>query len=250
MKTLTIRFYEELNDFLPKKKKKQAFQVTFSGRQTVKDIIEAQGVPHAEVDLVLTNGISVDFGYIVNPGDIISVYPVFETLDISSVTRLRKKPLRNPKFILDVHLGRLVKYLRLLGFDTIYRNDFTDNEIIETAATEDRIILTRDVGILKRNEVNKGYWIRNQDPKEQVKEVVKRFDLYRHVEPFKHCLECNGLISKVSKESIQDRLLPGTRKYYDTFYQCPDCQRIYWEGSHYQRMLKTIREIKDYNNKK
>jgi len=120
----SIRFYEELNDFLPLERRKVDFSHEFQRRASIKDLIEALGVPHTEVDLILVNGASVDFSYIVRDGDRISVYPMFEAFDIQTVSRVRPQPLRVIRFVLDVHLGKLARYLRLLGFDTLYRNDY------------------------------------------------------------------------------------------------------------------------------
>ena len=248
MKSVNLRFYEELNDFLPAGKRKQPFNAAFKGRQTVKDLIESQGVPHIEVDLVLVNGKPVDFGYLVMPDDRISVYPVFESFDIADVSNLRDKPLRRTSFILDVHLGRLSKYLRWLGFDTLYRNDYDDDEIVHISNAQHRIILTRDVGILKRNEVKTGYWIRNIYPRLQTVEVMERFDLYTQIEPFKRCPDCNEVIVRVEKETVLDRLQPGTRKYYDEFFRCPGCEKIYWKGSHYTKLNAFISEIIEHQS--
>jgi uncharacterized protein with PIN domain len=250
MKSVTLRFYEELNDFLPERKKKQPFGVEFKERQTVKDIIESQGVPHIEVDLVLVQGKPVDFGYQVQPDDKISVYPVFESFNISSVNELRDKPLRKTAFILDVHLGRLKTYLRLFGFDTLYRNDYEDEEVVKISNAEHRIILTRDVGILKRNEVKLGYWIRNIYPRQQIKEVIDRFDLYDRIDPFNRCSECNGTIEKVSRESVFGQLQPGTRKYFNEFFRCTGCEKIYWQGSHYTKLNDLISEILSHQHDK
>jgi uncharacterized protein with PIN domain len=243
MKNVTLRFYEELNDFLPAGRKKQSFEVAFRGRQTVKDIIESNGVPHIEVDLILVNGQPKEFGYLVCDGDRISVYPVFETFNISPVNVLRRKPLRKTAFILDVHLGRLKKYLRIFGFDTLYRNDYRDEEIVEISNKEHRIILTRDVGLLKRNKVRSGYWVRNIYPRLQVREIVERFDLYDSVDPFRRCSDCNGMIGEVSAESVSGMIKPRTRRYFDVFFQCAGCGKIYWKGSHYTKMCDFISEI-------
>jgi uncharacterized protein with PIN domain len=235
-----FRIYEELNEFLPSEKRKKLFAYTFNGSPSVKDAIEANGIPHAEVDLILVNSISVGFSYKLRDGDIVSVYPVFETFDITSLVHLRPKPLRISKFILDVHLGKLAKYLRLCGFDTLYRKDYNDIEIINISSSEKRIILTHDVGLLKNKEVTHGYWIRSQHLNEQLKEVFLRFDLKHQMLPFTRCLECNGLLTEVSKEDIMDRLLPETDKYFTDFRKCMECDRIYWEGSHYERMKRYI----------
>ncbi len=243
MKLAHFRFYEELNEFLPAKKRKTSFEYEFRGKPSVKDAIEALGVPHVEVDLILVNGKSVDFTYGLQDGDKISVYPVFEGLDISPVIRLRDKPLREVKFILDAHLGRLAKYLRLCGFDTLFDNYYDDPEIVDISVIEKRIILTRDRGILKNSRVTHGYWIRSQDPEEQLKEVFKRLDLNRQVILFTRCMVCNTLLEEVKKEDIARRLQPGTRRFYSKFRRCPGCDRIYWNGSHCEKMKEFIDNI-------
>lgn len=246
MKSVRIRFYEELNDFLPPNRRKKRFDFAFTGRQTVKDIIESAGVPHSQVDLILLNGRSAGFGEMVENGDDISAFPAFETLDIGNISKLDKKPLRDIRFILDVHLGKLTRYLRLLGFDSLYRNDYSDDRIVRISNTEERIILTRDRGILKRKAVNRGYWIRGHSPKQQAREVVRKFDLSGSIRPFRFCLTCNGKITEVSKKDVEELLPPRTRQYYQKFYRCTECNRVYWEGSHFLRMKKLIDEIKNH----
>jgi len=243
MNQARFRFYEELNDFLPASRKKQVFSHPFHGNPSVKDLIESMGVPHTEVDMILVNGESVDFSYKVSSADLISVYPVFECLDISDVQHLRAQPLREIKFVADVHLGRLVKYLRLLGFDTVYDRELSDSEIVNTSVSQRRIILTRDKGLLKNRKVTHGYWIRATDPRIQIKEIVSKFDLKDHLKPFSRCLRCNSLIVDVLKDEIAYKLLPKTRKYYNQFQICPDCRRIYWEGSHYDKMKQFIESL-------
>jgi hypothetical protein len=238
-----FRFYEELNDFLPGYRRKVEFPYTFTGNPTVKDAIESIGVPHVEVDLILVNSKAVDFMYRIKDQDKISVYPVFEILDISEVQRLRAKPLRDPAFILDVHLGRLAKYLRLCGLDTRYEKDLTDREIVNISLSQNRAILTRDRGLLKTKEVTHGHWIRTSKPTEQLKEVLRSFDLLNSYHPFSRCLECNGVLVEVEKEEIDYMLPARTREYYRNFRKCPVCNRVYWEGSHYERMKKFLDNI-------
>jgi uncharacterized protein with PIN domain len=245
VKQATFRFYEELNDFLPAKKKKEEFIHHFEGNQSVKDAVEATGVPHVEIDLILVNGVSVDFKYILQHNDKVSVYPVFETLNIEGVTHLRSEPLRETKFILDVHLGKLAKYLRMLGFDTLYRNDNDDPEIIRISLAEHRIILTRDIGLLKVKTVTHAYFLRSQDPKEQLSEVLKYFNLVSTIDPFNRCIKCNGHLEPVEKEKIINQLEPLTIKYFNTFYKCNNCQCIFWEGSHYEHMQRFIKALKN-----
>jgi uncharacterized protein len=242
----TFRFYEELNDFLPKDKRKVPFVHTFSGNPSIKDQIEAIGVPHVEVDLILVNGESVDFSYILQDKDFVSVYPVFETFGITPVSHLRAKPLRVPAFILDVHLGKLARYLRMLGFDTLYRNDNDDPEIIRISLAEHRIILTRDIGLLKVKSVSHAYFVRNQDPGKQLVEVLDYFDLYPSIDPFNRCIKCNGQLEPVEKEEIIQRLEPLTIRYFNEFYRCRDCQGVFWEGSHFEHMQRFIQDIRHY----
>jgi uncharacterized protein with PIN domain/sulfur carrier protein ThiS len=243
MKQAWFRFYAELGDFLPAAKRQIAFAHSFEGRVSIKHLIEALGIPHPEVDLVLVNGQSVDFAYLVQDGDRISVYPVFESIDITPLVRVRPQPLREPRFALDTHLGRLAAYLRMLGFDTVYRNDYADEELAHLSSSEGRILLTRDRGLLKRGVVTHGYCVRETNPRRQLVEVLRRFDLFQAVAPFRRCIRCNGSLETVSKEAISHQLPPKTRQYYDEFHICQGCDRIYWKGSHYQRMQQFIARV-------
>jgi uncharacterized protein with PIN domain len=242
-KHITIRFYEELNDFLPKEKRKKDFEYTFTGNPSIKDVIEAIGVPHPEVDLILVNGKSVDFQYHILPDDRISVYPVFELIDISPIYRLRPEPLRNPIFILDVNLGKLAAKLRMLGFNSLYQNNFKIDDIINIAAAENRIILTRDQGLLKNNKVTRGYWVRNTNPEKQTVEVIKKFDLLSKIKPFSICMVCNDKIKHVEKEEIIEAIPEKVKEYFDEYYRCCGCANIYWKGSHYIKMQREIESL-------
>ena len=238
-----FRFYEELNEFLSLEKRKEFFPYSFNGNPSVKDAIEALGVPHVEVDLILVNSLSVDFSYKLQNADSVSVYPIFESFDITSVTHLREKPLRDLKFILDVHLGKLAKYLRLCGFNSHYQTGYNDQEIIRLAVSNKMVILTRDKELLKNKKVTHGYWIRSQYLEEQLKEVFLQFDLKNQIRLFTRCMECNGILADVSKKDIMYRLLPKTRQYYQKFTKCPDCDRIYWVGSHHEKMKEYIASL-------
>ncbi len=242
-KSVILRFYEELNDFLPDYKRKVNYELPFFGSPSVKDVIESQGIPHTEVDLILVNGISVDFQHKIVPGDRISVYPEFEILDISPLIQLRPEPLRITRFIADAHLGKLARYLRMCGFDTVYENDISDDKIINHSIKEKRIILTRDLGILKNGQVQRGYFIRAQKPLNQCREVIKKFNLFSQKRPFTRCLKCNGLFHTANKKSIKSMVPIKTYQYYQDFYRCSDCRNIYWKGSHYEKMLKIIDKI-------
>ena len=244
MKNAQIRFYAELNEFIPKKNRQKTTRHTFLGKPSVKDVIESLGVPHTEVDLILVNGDSVRFSYSLKDGDEVSVYPVFESMDIKAVSRVREAPLRQSRFVADVHLGKLAKYLRMAGFDTLYENDSSDPELIQIALQQKRILLTRDKGLLKDKRLTHGYLVRATDPKEQIREILERFDLFSKMKPFTICLECNGLIASIEKRKIADKLLPKTRRYYKRFFSCSRCERIFWKGSHFDRMSNFLLNLK------
>ncbi len=245
MHKIYLRFYEELNDFLPEEKKKKRFTHNFIDRTSVKDLIESLGIPHTEVDMILVNGKSVNFKYLINDGYDISVYPLFESFDISDVQHLRAKSLRKPKFISDVHLGRLTRYLRMMGLDVLYKNDFEDDEIVKISLKEKRAILTKDRGILKRGEVTHGYWVRSIKVEEQVKEVLRRFALQKEIKEFSRCIECNDLLKPIKKELIINQLQPNVAQSQNEFYKCPSCKKNYWKGTHYQRMLLFVQSLKN-----
>ena len=237
-----FRFYAELNDFLPPERRQAAFPHTFDQRASIKDVIESLGVPHTEVDLILVNGQSVDFSCLVRDGDRVSVYPVFEALDISPLALVRPAPLREVRFVLDAHLGRLAAYLRLAGFDTVCQPDPGDAELADTSLREQRILLTRDHGLLKRKVVTHGYFVRATRPSDQLIEVLGRFDLARSVTPFSRCLRCNGEIESVRPELVWSRLPPRIRATHREFWRCRSCGRAYWKGSHYARLARLVDE--------
>ena len=229
MVSATFRFYEELNDFLTPERRKRKFSVPCARAATAKHMIEALGVPHTEVELILVNGKSVNFERLLQEGDRVAVYPRFETLDI-------KPQLRVTRFVADCHLGRLAHLLRMAGFDTLYRNDYRDREIAEIAEREGRIILTRDRELLKHRNIKHGCYVHALKPEQQLREVVDRLDLRRNLKPFTRCMECNAPLQLIEKELVLERLPPAVRSHYARFTTCDQCNRIYWQGSHWRRM--------------
>lgn len=236
LRSCELRFYEELNDFLPPARRKRAFSYSFTGTPAVKDAIEALGVPHTEIDLILVDGRSVGFDERLAGGERVAVYPVFERVDIGPVVRLRPRPLRVPRFVLDVHLGALARYLRLLGFDSVWRNDLDDAAIVEISVDEHRIILTRDRGILKHGRVTHGYWLRATDPLAQLDEVVRALDLGTRIEPYTRCLECNGGLVDIGRDEAAPDVPPRVLEEHDAFRRCTGCGRVYWPGTHQPRL--------------
>lgn len=243
MAAATFRFYEELNDFLPPSRRGGEFSAAVAESASVKQAIEALGVPHTEVELILVNGESVGFGRQVADGDRIAVYPKFETFDITPLSRLRAQPLRRLSFIADAHLGGLARLLRLAGFDTAFRNDYADAEIVALATAESRVVLTRDRALLMRRELTHGCYIRALKPVAQFRELVERLDLVRSFRPFYRCLVCNGELAAVDKAAVADRLPAAVAERQQRFTRCPDCGRVYWPGSHWRRMRMLLNDL-------
>jgi len=231
-----FRFYEELNDFLPRERRKRDFDYRCARAATIKNAIEALGVPHTEVELILVNGESVDFGYLVRDGDRISVYPKFEALDIRELLRVREEPMRDTRFIADAHLGGLARLLRMLGFDTLYSSELTDGQIRATGHIEARVVLTRDRELLKCRTITHGCFVHSLRPEDQLREVVDRLQLMASARPFTRCLHCNLPLIFIDKEAVADRLPARVAALYQRYSWCEGCDRIYWEGSHWQRM--------------
>ena len=238
-----FRFYQELNDFLPPARKQVAFEVEWRGAPSIKHLVESLGVPHTEVDLILVNERSVDWAYQPQEGDRVAVYPVFESFDITPVIRLRPQPLRDVRFVLDGHLGRLAAYLRLLGFDTLWNIAADDSTLAQISKEEHRILLTRDQGLLKRSAVTHGYWVRATAPREQLREVIERFDLPRLARPFTRCLSCNGVLHAAAWAEIKDEVPENAARNYHDFQRCASCHKVYWPGSHYRRMERLIEDV-------
>jgi len=239
MPAVTFRFHGDLNDFLPKDFRQTEIRVTVKGHETVKHLIESLGIPHTEVDAILADGNSVDFTFQPANSFEVDVIPI-RISNKNSISHLQPVFTGEPRFILDGHLGKLASYLRLMGFDALYRNDYDDPELAEISSRENRILLTRDRGLLKRNEVEFGYCVRGKYLQSQVIEILQRFDLVGQVKPFSRCSRCNGLLTSVAKAEVFDHLEPKTKLYYDDFHKCSTCNQIYWKGSHFERMEKDI----------
>lgn len=245
MKEATIRFYAELNDFLPAAGRARPLSYRFFVEPAVKDVIESFGVPHTEVDLVILNGQSAAFTDRIRDGDRIAVYPMFEAIDIRPLLKVRPEPLRTIRFVLDAHLGRLAAYLRMLGFDTRYSNRVDDAELAGISRNERRILLTRDRGLLKRGEVTHGYCVRETAPRRQLVEVVRRFDLAGSIRPFTRCLICNAVLRPAATGGAGGEAArispPGLQR--TELRECPQCGKPYWSGSHVRRMRALIDEV-------
>ncbi len=221
-------FHGSLRDFLPKDQRTGPVEVAFRGPQTVKHLVEAVGVPHPEVARIEREGTPTPWNHLVQDGEEFHVYPYppGEAWPYSEP----------PRFVADGHLGRLVAYLRLLGFDTLYNPDWDDPLLAHLAATQDRILLTRDQGLLKRNQVRFGYWLRSLAPPKQLEEVVRYFALQRWARPFRRCARCNTLLEDVDRDAVAGQVPEYIYQTHTRFRRCPSCGRVYWAGSHVARL--------------
>lgn len=248
MVTASFRFYEELGDFLPRERRGRAFAAPCARAATTKHMIEALGVPHTEVELILVNGESSGFDRLLEEGDHVAVYPRFESFDVSPLQRVRERPLRvpgDPRFVADAHLGGLARLLRMAGFDTLYDNGYQDDQIVAIAANENRVVLTRDRELLKRRSVTHGCYLHALKPAAQFRELFERLGLAARARPFTLCLHCNLPLRAVAKEDVLDRLPPSVRALHDAFNTCDCCGRVFWKGSHHKRMLAMLASVTD-----
>lgn len=237
MSTAWFRFHGRLNDFLPRGQKEREIPVVFKGRQSIKHLAESLGVPHPEMGPIQVNGQEDAMERIARDDDRVEIRPIANGCQVE------------PRFLLDCHLGRLAAYLRMLGFDSLYQNDFDDLTMANMLRRDARILLTRDRRLLMRNAVQVGYCLRSLDAVEQLNETVLRFDLGRWLKPFHRCLRCNHALEPVAKEAIWDRLEPLTQQYFDEFQQCAACGQIYWKGSHFERMQTLVEKVARANSK-
>lgn len=242
MTTACFRFYAELNDFLAPPLRQRTFSHVCARDASVKHMIEAFGVPHTEVDLILVDGKAVDFSHRLHDGERVSVYPCFSGLAIVPPLPLRPRG-GACRFIADAHLGQLAKNLRMLGFDVLYRNDYSDAELARIAAAEDRIVLTRDRDLLIRKEIVRGCYLHALERDEQLLEVIRRFQLAPAVRALSRCLSCNGVLRVAEKSAVAHRVPHHSRLAYERFYECDCCAQIYWEGSHVARMRLRVERM-------
>ncbi len=245
MPTATFRFHGALNDFLAPARRDSTIEYVFEGEPAVKDSIEALGVPHPEVDLILACGNPVGFDHRLEAGDEVDVFGLDRTPDPERSWGLIPPPPQPRRFVLDGHLGRLARYLRMLGFDSAYDRNAVDEELARVSAGEERILLTRDRGLLRRSIVRLGYLVRSDEPRRQLAEVVDRYGLAEDAAPFSRCVRCNGSIEPVAKAEIAARLAdePRTLRHFDLFGRCASCGAIYWQGSHFDRMSRLVEEV-------
>ena len=241
--TARLRFHGDLSVFLRSSQAQpHVVEKRLSEKTSVKDAIESCGVPHTEVDLIVANGAPLTFSHHLVSDEEIDIYPVPAPPALFPAVRLQQRGLR--RFVADGHLGKLVRDLRLLGFDVAYNNNATDEGLLAVAVHEERALLTRDRRLLMHAVVLHGYCPRSHDPEEQIIEVIRRFDLAQLLAPYSRCLQCNGLLERVDKAEVFEQLAPLTKIYYEDFRRCNACGKIYWPGSHFGKLEARLEKLR------
>jgi uncharacterized protein with PIN domain len=244
MTTVSFIFLGYLKQLLKKELRNASpFLHYFDRRASIKDVIESLGIPHPVIESLIVNGQEVGFDYILLDNDTVEVSPLTPPVNPFIPTVLRPEALGKISFAVDVNAGKLALFLRMLGFDTVYESGMRNGRLVEIAISQNRILLTRDATLLKRKIIVHAYLLREQDPKRQLVEVVRLYDLCSRIKPLTRCIPCNGLLVPTSKEVILERLEPLTRKYYHSFHICEECRKIYWPGSHQEKINRFIENI-------
>ena len=238
--TVRLAFHGDLPFFL--RAKAATVNRELSERTSIKDVIEACGVPHTEVDLILVDAEPVDFICVISRESNVEIYPV-DPKGITSFPENRLQSIEIRSFVADGHLGKLVRDLRLLGVDVVYDRDAEDRQLVKISGAAKRALLTRDRRLLMHSAVRHGYYLRSQNPLDQTVEVLRRFELNAVLAPFSRCLRCNASLERAEKESVMGQLEPLTKIYYEQFRRCRGCGQVYWSGSHFEKLQKRIETI-------
>jgi uncharacterized protein with PIN domain len=238
MSTASFRFHGELGNFLSRDRRQRAFAYRCARAASLKNAIEALGVPHTEVGALEVNGEPATLQRTVREGDAVHVYP--RGPETEAV----------PVFLADAHLGGLARFLRMLGFDTLHDNAFADELIRRIARAEGRIVLTRDRELLKCREIARGCYVHALEPQAQLREVAARYRLGERARPFTLCLKCNLPLEVVARSAVAPRLPPKVLEEQREFSRCPGCQRVYWPGSHYRRMRRALEQVAGFSGER
>ncbi|MFW5893551.1 MAG: Mut7-C RNAse domain-containing protein [Verrucomicrobiota bacterium] len=238
-----LRIYGELKDFLSSNFLSAEYRVEFPEQRSVKDLIESEGIPHTEVGLILVNGESSGFNAPVGDGERVAVYPHFSNLPAERASAISRPPLPVLRFVADIHLGKLVRRLRLLGYDCAYGPGFEDEQLAERSAREERVLLTRDRGLLMRRIVVHGIFVHSDDVRQQLQQVVEKTGIDPARCSLSRCLECNGRLKRVDREQVRELVPTYTYETTDIFLQCQECGKPYWKGTHWPKLRGFIDEI-------
>ncbi|MGF1426910.1 Mut7-C RNAse domain-containing protein [Kitasatospora sp. LaBMicrA B282] len=205
--------------------------VRTDGASTLGHVVESLGIPLTEVGGLLADGRAVPPGHLPAHGEQVTVRAVARPQQVPGPVR----------FLLDVHLGTLARRLRLLGIDAAYENpDIGDAALAARSAAEQRVLLSRDRGLLRRRELWAGGYVYSHRPAEQLRDVLARFA--PPLAPWTRCTACNGTLTAAAKETVQQQLQDGTERSYDVFARCTDCGQVYWRGAHHARLTAIVDE--------
>lgn len=244
MNRALLHLHGDLADLLRRRGRDGEVEVPVPERRSVKDAVESVGVPHTEVGAVLVDTSEVGWDALLRGGEAVEVHPL-GALPPGLVGLVQPGPPPRPlRAVADVHLGTLARRLRLLGVDTRWRNDADDEELVEVALTEGRVLLTRDRGLLMRRAIVQGALVRDDDPDAQLTQVVQRYRLADEAAPGSRCPRCNGVVAPVPRAEVLGELEPGTRAAgYDRFGRCTDCGRLYWAGAHARAIASIVDRV-------
>jgi len=233
-----IKFHGSCRDFLETSACHEWVEYRFDDKPSVKDTIEAMGVPHPEVGGIRVNQAWVGFNYSLADEDVIDVFPSPHESQL-----LPYKPDGETVFLLDVHLSKLARYLRMAGFSCLHQaEDLGDALLAHLSKTHDYILLTRDLGLLKRGDVRYARWVRSTDPYEQFCEIVSHYQLARQFRPFSRCVKCDGNIKDIDKPLVEGLVPNSVFETQVSFRQCAGCEQIYWKGTHYEKIQHIIQQ--------
>ena len=236
-------FHNDLQMLLSRTQAGRVLKYVLKRRASLKDIIESQGIPHTEVGQIFLQDTEVGFDFIPEGGEVIDVLPFTDAASVFASTLLRPRPARLSKFMADINVKKLARNLRMLGLDTTLVPEMRLADIGYLATSQQRILITRNRELLKCNSVVHGHLLRSENHIIQLEEVVKRYQLKPYITPFTRCINCNGELRPVTKQAVYYRLEPLTRKYFDSFKLCADCEKIYWQGSHHEQMRQLVERV-------
>ncbi|GGW36490.1 Mut7-C RNAse domain-containing protein [Streptomyces caelestis] len=223
---IRVEFAPELHVFVPQARRAGALRATTDGVSSLGHVVESLGVPLTEVGALVVDGHEVPVSHVPAAG---------ESVTVRTVARPQRVPGAPLCFLLDVHLGTLARRLRLLGVDTAYEStDIGDPALAARSAAEQRVMLSRDRGLLRRRELWAGAFVYSTRPEEQLRDVLDRFQ--PELRPWTRCTACNGLLRQATKDEVADQLKHGTHATYDVFAQCTKCGRAYWKGAHHEQL--------------
>jgi uncharacterized protein with PIN domain len=241
---LSLQIAEPLRFLLRKKWPHQGnLQYPLTRRASIKDILEAVGIPHTEIGSLFLDEEEIDFSHIPSPGSLIAVHEVPTPFIVLHPTVLRPQPLGRFSFLADINVGRLATLMRMAGFDTALYADLDDQGLAEITTRQNRILLTRDRQLLCRSAIVFARLLRHQDPYQQLREIFDLFALHAAARPFSRCMKCNQLLRETTKEAVFDQLEPLTKRYYNDFTRCPSCSSVYWQGSHRQSIRASLERV-------